>query len=76
MLRTINWNYIIDVRVGPWRRLSAKELMFLNYAAGEESCEPLVLQGDQTKGNQPWIFTGRTDNEAEAPILWLPDTKS
>ena len=25
------------------------------------------------KGNQPWIFTGRTDAEAEAPILWPPD---
>ena len=28
------------------------------------------------KGNQPWILTGRTDAEAEAPILWLPDVKS
>ena len=28
------------------------------------------------KGNQPWIFFGRTDTEAEAPILWLPDGKS
>ena len=28
------------------------------------------------KGNQPWIFTERTDAEAEAPILWLPDGKS
>ena len=28
------------------------------------------------KGNQPWIFTGRTDAEAETPILWLPDVKS
>ena len=28
------------------------------------------------KGNQPWIFIGRTDAEAEAPILWLPDLKS
>ena len=28
------------------------------------------------KGNQPWIFTGRTDAEAEAPILWPPDLKS
>ena len=27
------------------------------------------------KGNQPWIFIGRTDAEAEAPILWLPDAK-
>ena len=28
------------------------------------------------KGNQHRIFFGRTDNEAEAPILWLPDRKS
>ena len=28
------------------------------------------------KRNQPWIFIGRTDAEAEAPILWLPDVKS
>ena len=28
------------------------------------------------KGNKPWIFTGRTDAEAEAPILWSPDRKS
>ena len=28
------------------------------------------------KGNQPWIFIGRTDAEAETPILWPPDVKS
>ena len=28
------------------------------------------------KGNQPWIFIGRTDAEAEAPILCPPDAKS
>ena len=28
------------------------------------------------KGNQPWIFIGKTDAEAEAPILWPPDGKS
>ena len=28
------------------------------------------------KGNQPWIFIGKTDTEAEAPILWPPDVKS
>ena len=28
------------------------------------------------KGNQLWIFIGRTDAEAEAPILWLPDVKN
>ena len=28
------------------------------------------------KGNQSWVFTGRTDAEAEAPILWPPDANS
>ena len=28
------------------------------------------------KGNQPWIFIGRTDAEAEVPILWPPDAKN
>ena len=28
------------------------------------------------KGNQPWIFIGRTDAEAEAPVFWPPDAKS
>ena len=29
-----------------------------------------------SKGNKPWLFTGRTDAEAEAPILCPPDVKS
>ena len=28
------------------------------------------------KGNQLWLFIGRTDAEAEGPILWPPDVKS
>ena len=28
------------------------------------------------KGNQSWIFIGRTDAEAETPVLWQPDAKS
>ena len=28
------------------------------------------------KGNQPWLFIGRTDAEAETPILWPPDVKN
>ena len=28
------------------------------------------------KANQPWIFIGRTDAEAEAPVLWPPHAKS
>ena len=28
------------------------------------------------KGNQPWLFIGRTDAETETSVLWLPDVKS
>ena len=28
------------------------------------------------KGNQPWLLFGKSDAEAEAPILWPPDTSS
>ena len=34
------------------------------------------IQPVHPKGNQSWIFIGRTDAEAEAPILWPPDAKS
>ena len=33
------------------------------------------IQPVHPKWNQSWIFFGRTDAEAEAPILWPPDTK-
>ena len=34
------------------------------------------IQEVNLKGNQSWIFTGRTDAEAETPILWPPDVKN
>ena len=34
------------------------------------------IQPVHPKGNQSWIFTGRTDDEAETPILWPPDMKN
>ena len=34
------------------------------------------IQPVTPKGNQSWIFIGRTDAEAEAPTLWAPDVKS
>ena len=55
-------------------------LMLSNCGVGEDSWEsPLdtnEIKRVNPKGNQCWIFTGRTDAEAEAPILWLPDAKS
>ena len=38
----------MDVRVGLWRKLNAKELMLLNSGVGEDSCESPGLQGDPT----------------------------
>ena len=34
------------------------------------------IQPVHPKGHQSWVFTGRTDVEAEAPILWPTDAKS
>ena len=34
------------------------------------------MQPVHPKGDQSWVFTGRTDVEAETPILWPPDAKS
>ena len=69
----------MDVRVGLKRKLNAEELMLLNCSVGEDSWESLGLKGDKQlhpKGNEPRIFIGRSDAEAEAPILWPPDAKN
>ena len=53
--------------------------MSSKWGIGEDYSDSLGQQGDQPvnpKGNQPLIFIGRTDAEAEAPILWPPDVKS
>ena len=42
----------------------------------ESSLDCKVIKPVNPKGNQSWIFIGRTDVEAEATILWPPDVKS
>ena len=69
----------MDVRVGLWRKLSAKELMLLKCGVGEDSWEPLGLQGDppvHSEGDQPWVFFGKNDAKAETRVLWPPHAKS
>ena len=46
-------------------------LKTLEYLLDNEEIKSVSL-----KENPPWIFIGRTDAEAEAPILWLPNGKS
>ena len=42
----------------------------------ESPLDSIEFKPVNPKGNQPWIFTGRTGAEAEAPVLWLPDAKN
>ena len=41
-----------------------------------ESLDCKEIKPVNPKGNQPWIFIGRTDADAETPILWPPNVKS
>ena len=53
--------------------------MLLNCGIGEDSRESLGLQGGPTspcRGDQSWVFIGRTDAETETPVLWPPDVKN
>jgi len=61
------------------RKLSAEELMLLNCGVEKTLESPLdcmEIQPVHPKGDQSWVFTGRTDVEAETPILWPPHAKS
>ena len=42
----------------------------------ESLLESKEIKPVNPKGNQPWIFIGRTDAEAKFPILWPPDAKN
>ena len=69
----------MDVRVGLLRNLSAKELMLLNYGLEKTLESPLDCKEIQTvhpKADQSWVFIGRTEAEAETPILWPSHAKS
>ena len=42
----------------------------------ESPLECKEIQPVHSKGDQPWVFFGRNDAEAETPVLWPPDAKS
>ena len=69
----------MNVSVGPSRKLSTKELILWAMVLEKTLESPLdykEIKPVSPKGNQPWIFIGRTDAKVEAPILWPPDAKS
>ena len=72
----VGWFFL--VRTGLWRKLRAEKLMLLNCGVEKTLESPLdckELQPVHPKGDQSWVFIGRTDAEAETPILWPPHVK-
>ena len=60
------------MRFGPKRRLSAEELCFQIVVLEETLENPLdskEFKPVNPKGYLPWLFTGRTDVEADAPAV-------
>ena len=65
----------MDVRVGLWRKLNTEELMLLNCVLEktlESSLDGKEIPPVHPKGNQYWVFIGKTDVEAETPIIYNP----
>ena len=69
----------MDVRVGLQESWALKNWCFWTVVLGNALESPLdckEIQPVYPKGNQSWIFIGRTEAEAEAQILWPPDVKN
>ena len=61
------------------KKAEPNELMLLNVVLEKTLESPLdckMIQPVHPKGDQSWVFIGRTDVEAETPIIWPPDAKS
>ena len=69
------WMWELDYK----ERWVLKNWCFWTVVLGKTLESPLTckeIKPVHPKGNQPWIFTGRMDAEAETPILWPPDVKN
>ena len=67
------------MRVGLWRKLSTEELMLWTAVLEKTLESPLdckEIQPVHPKGDQPWVFIGKTDAEAETPKVWPPHVNS
>ena len=65
---------IWTIKKAECRRIDAFELWC--WRRLESPSDSKEIQPVHPKGDQSWIFIGRTDAEAETPILWPPDRKS
>ena len=58
------------------RRIDAFELWLVLEKTLESPLDCKEIQPIHSKGDQPWVFIGRTDAKAETPVLWPPRAKS
>ena len=65
-----NWT----IKKADCQRIDVFELWCWRTLASPLDCKE--IQPVHPKGDQFWVFTGRTEVEAETPILWPPDAKS
>ena len=68
------WMWELDHKEAECQRIDAFELWCWRRLLSSLDCKDIQLVNP--KGDQSWIFPGRTDAEAEAPILWPSDAKN
>ena len=64
----------LTIKKAEHRRIDAFELWCRRRLESPLDCKE--IKSVNPKGNQSWIFIGRTDAEAETPMLWPPDVKN
>ena len=72
--RFLSWRLTkleLNLKASIWHPLTQKQPNLNSLCINSQEIKPV-----NPKGNQPWIFIGRTDAEAETPILWPPDAKN
>ena len=70
MYRYESWT----IKKAECQRINAFELVLKKTFESLLDCKE--IKPVNLKGNQPWVFIGKADAEAEAPILWPPDAKN
>ena len=73
----LNWHLCDIVRSQITKdQFSAGQILVVLEKTFESPLNCKEIQPVNPKGNQFWIFIGRTDAEAETPVLWPPDVKN
>ena len=69
MVYHIDWFVYIEESLHPWNKLNLN-MVFKSPLDSKE------IQPVHPKGNESWIFIGRTDAQAETPVFWSPHAKN